>query len=73
MATTPRVRSITGRPKRTAEEKSYIAAVLTGLYASSGQAILHAENGEYTVAQDNVRKVALDQAAAMVRGKRGTA
>ena len=69
MATTARVRAVTGRPKRTAEEKAYVAAVLTGLYASAGQSILHAENHNYTLAQDNVRKVALDQAAVMVRGK----
>lgn len=68
MATTPRVRSVPARPKRTAEQKAYIAAVLTGIYASSGQAILHAQNHEYTLALKNARKVALDQANEMVRG-----
>jgi len=68
MASTPRVRPVASRPKRSPEQKAYIAAVLTGIYASSGQAILHAQNHEYTLALKNAKKVAVDQSEEMMRG-----
>ena len=69
MASTSNVSRLATRPKRTAEERTYIAAVLTGIYASEGRAILHTKNHEYEVALQNARRVALDQARVVIKGK----
>lgn len=69
MASTTRVSRLPARPRSTAERRAYVAATLTGLYASNGQAILHAKNHQYDLALKNMRRVAEDQADEMLRRK----
>lgn len=67
MANTGRVRRLPSRPRSTAERRAYVTAVLTGLYAANGQAMLHAQNHEYDLAIKNMRRIANDQADEMFR------
>jgi hypothetical protein len=69
MAGTSSVRVIAAKPNGNARDrKLYAAAVISGIYASTGRAILHAKNHEYRLALKNARRVAFDQADEMVRG-----
>jgi len=68
MASKSSVTPIVARPQRSAEERAYIAAVLTGIYASQGKAILHAQNHEYDLALKSAKRVAVDQARVVTRG-----
>lgn len=68
MASTSNVRKLPAAPRRgAADKKMYVAAVLSGLYASNGQAILNARNHEYADWKRNCARVADEQADEVVR------
>lgn len=68
MVSTSNVRKLPAKPRRgAADRKLYAAAVLTGIYASTGPAILNAKNHVYANAQRNAARIALDQADEMIR------
>lgn len=73
MASTANVRQLSRRTTRiSADRRVYEAAVLTGLFASNGVAILHAKNHLYTVALKNMRRVAVDQADLMLEQRKAS-
>lgn len=64
------VRQLPRRTRISADRRAYEAAVLTGLFASNGVAILHAKNHLYGLALKNMRRVAVDQADVMLEDRR---
>lgn len=69
MASTSNLRQVPAKPKRVSpDRKLYAAAVLSGVYAATGLAIVNAKNHEREGALRNVRRLAYDQADEMLRG-----
>ena len=71
MASTTNVRKLPAKSGRggAADRRAYAAAVLSGIYAASGLAILNAKNHEYAGALRNARRIAFDQADEMLKGQ----
>lgn len=65
---TSNIRALPAKPRRGASDRKILAAaVLTGIYASTGPAILNAKNHVYANAQRNAARIALDQADEVIR------
>jgi len=68
MASTSNVRKLPAKPRRgSSDRKLYTAAVLSGLYASNGQAIMNARNHVYADWKRNAARVAVEQADEVIR------
>ena len=68
MASTSNVRSLPATPRRGgSDRKVFAAAVLTGIYASNGYAILNSRNHVYAGWKRNAARVALEQADEVIR------
>ena len=68
MASTSNVRTLPAKPRRGgADRKMYAAAVLSGIYASNGLAILNAKNHVYAGWKRNAARVALEQADEIIQ------
>ena len=68
MVSTNNVRKLPAAPRRGgSDRKMFTAAVLSGLYASNGQAILNARNHEYADWKRNAARVAVEQADEVIR------
>lgn len=68
MASTSNVVKLPSKPRRSnTDRKLFAAAVLTGIYASNGQAILMAKNHVYAGWKRNAARVALEQADEIIQ------
>lgn len=70
MASTGSVGAVKRPAKNAPGRRIYAAAVLTGLYAATGRAVMNANNLDYRASLRTARELAFDQADEMLRGEK---